>query len=92
MIGEVCTRDCHCDEEKCCFSRDENCQCDRMECRNEWRKLHISDSYAQGKRDAKELLPTMGEISIAYSFVRLADSKVDKAYWLGLIRGYREFH
>lgn len=37
MIGEVCTRDTHCDTENCCFKRESDpnhsCLCDRPECR-----------------------------------------------------------
>jgi len=49
MIGEVCTRDVHCDREDCCFKRENkpnnSCLCDRPECRRKANAeiiLHLS--------------------------------------------------
>jgi hypothetical protein len=53
-------------------------------------KKQVSDSYADGKWHAKSQSPLPWEIQLAWSFSYLAQSRVDRAYWLGLIRGYRE--
>ncbi len=36
IVGGIvgCYRDTHCDFQKCCYSRDEKCKCDRRECGN----------------------------------------------------------